>query len=198
LERCVEEIRSRLDHPVVDSDAHFIEFMPEVNEHMRDLADPSALAAFEQIGEMIKLSGVSWRFAGLHFAFLEGGVNWACSLYADLMDHWAKRNKEDIQNDNPAHLEATASTGITGSQDIHDVFTNRYHFGCEARDPLNASAFSTRLPLGGSRFEHRAIEDARVVAQVELQRMGEAAGLELLFREQPLAVRFVGGRRVGP
>ena len=396
-ERSVEEIKSRLDHPVIDSDAHFIEFMPEVNEHLRDLAGPKAVAAFEQLGAMIKLArgmpkeqqrqagavrapwwafptrntldratmmlprmlyerldeigldfslvypsygtfpvnyedeelrragcrafnrhiahafgdyldrfapvatipmhtpeeavdeieyavtelglkavmlpsyvrrpyegeglprGASWvdffcfdspydfdpvwakceelgvaptfhttgygwgsrissqnymanhignfacagegiaralfmsgvpvRFPRLRFAFLEGGVNWACSLYADLIGHFAKRNKDAIQNYNPAHLDRPlledyfkrygsesvvkqldrldetlyilsdpdedpesldefAQMGITRREDIREVFTDRFHFGCEADDPLNASAFSTRLPMG--------------------------------------------------
>ena len=34
-----------------------------------------------------------------HFAFLEGGVAWACSLFADLIGHWEKRNGP---NDRPA------------------------------------------------------------------------------------------------
>src|ERR1700683_2736065 len=32
------------------------------------------------------------RFPSLKFAFLEGGVGWGCSLYNDLIGHWAKRN----------------------------------------------------------------------------------------------------------
>jgi predicted TIM-barrel fold metal-dependent hydrolase len=39
------------------------------------------------------LGGVTERFPGLNFAFLEGGVGWACNLYADLFGHWEKRNR---------------------------------------------------------------------------------------------------------
>jgi predicted TIM-barrel fold metal-dependent hydrolase len=39
------------------------------------------------------LGGVTERFPALNFAFLEGGVGWACGLYADLMGHWEKRNR---------------------------------------------------------------------------------------------------------
>jgi len=36
---------------------------------------------------------VTERFPGLNFAFMEGGVGWACNLYSDLMGHWEKRNR---------------------------------------------------------------------------------------------------------
>jgi predicted TIM-barrel fold metal-dependent hydrolase len=39
------------------------------------------------------LGGVSERFPELNFAFLEGGVGWACNLYSDLIGHWEKRNR---------------------------------------------------------------------------------------------------------
>jgi predicted TIM-barrel fold metal-dependent hydrolase len=40
------------------------------------------------------LGGVTQRFPELNFGFLEGGVGWACNLYADLMGHWEKRNRK--------------------------------------------------------------------------------------------------------
>jgi predicted TIM-barrel fold metal-dependent hydrolase len=40
------------------------------------------------------LGGVTQRFPDLNFGFLEGGVGWACNLYADLMGHWEKRNRK--------------------------------------------------------------------------------------------------------
>jgi predicted TIM-barrel fold metal-dependent hydrolase len=39
------------------------------------------------------MGGVTQRFPALNFGFLEGGVGWACGLYADLMGHWEKRNR---------------------------------------------------------------------------------------------------------
>jgi hypothetical protein len=38
-------------------------------------------------------------------AFLEGGVGWACGLYADLIGHWKKRNREALEEVNPANLD---------------------------------------------------------------------------------------------
>jgi hypothetical protein len=48
---------------------------------------------------------VTRRFPRLRFAFLEGGVSWACGLLAALISHWEKRNKESIQELNPANLD---------------------------------------------------------------------------------------------
>ncbi len=54
----------------------------------------------------IFLDGVTRRFPGLNFAFLEGGVGWAAQLYNDLFEHWEKRNL-DFMKDNldPAKLD---------------------------------------------------------------------------------------------
>ena len=49
--------------------------------------------------------GVTRRFPDLNFAFLEGGVGWACMLYADLVGHWEKRNGEAIKSTHPARLD---------------------------------------------------------------------------------------------
>src|SRR2546426_662595 len=49
--------------------------------------------------------GVTRRFPDLNFAFLEGGVGWACMLYADLIGHWEKRNGQAIQSTRPTALD---------------------------------------------------------------------------------------------
>src|SRR5213595_1679617 len=49
--------------------------------------------------------GVTRRFPDLNFAFLEGGVGWACMLYADLVGHWEKRNGEAIKSTHPSRLD---------------------------------------------------------------------------------------------
>jgi len=52
--------------------------------------------------------GVTRRFPDLNFAFLEGGVGWACMLYADLVGHWEKRNRRAIESTNPSRLDRAA------------------------------------------------------------------------------------------
>jgi hypothetical protein len=53
----------------------------------------SMLAEGQQsLAKSLFLGGVTRRFPALNFAFLEGGVAWAASLYSDLIGHWEKRN----------------------------------------------------------------------------------------------------------
>lgn len=60
--------------------------------------------AGEAVCKALFLGGVTRRFPRLKFAFLEGGVGWACSLYSDLIGHWKKRNPEALAAVNPANL----------------------------------------------------------------------------------------------
>ncbi|HEU5193421.1 MAG TPA: amidohydrolase family protein, partial [Methylomirabilota bacterium] len=53
-------------------------------------------SASEATAKAIFFGGVTRRFPGLNFAFLEGGVGWACGLYADLIGHWEKRNRQAL------------------------------------------------------------------------------------------------------
>jgi hypothetical protein len=118
--------------------------------------------------------------------FLEGGVGWACALYSDLIGHWKKRNRDALEEVNPANLnrpllaqlmrqyggkwlenkvdgiestlqsEHTVATGglrelddysackIKQGEDIRDLFTKNFYFGCEADDPLNSYAFNRK------------------------------------------------------
>lgn len=62
-------------------------------------------AALEALCKSIFLAGVTRRFPGLNFAFLEGGVAWACILYSDLIGHWKKRNRDALEEVNPANLD---------------------------------------------------------------------------------------------
>ncbi len=65
-------------------------------------------AAGEAVCKSLFLGGVTRRFPALKFAFLEGGVGWACMLYSDLISHWKKRNLAALDNTNPANLDVEA------------------------------------------------------------------------------------------
>src|SRR5262249_26160322 len=56
----------------------------------------------------LSFGGVRRRFRDLNFACLEGGVGWACMLYADLIGHWEKRNRQAIESTNPNKLDRSA------------------------------------------------------------------------------------------
>ena len=122
---------------------------------------------------------------------LPGG---ACSLYADMIGHWEKRNPKGMDNYNPANLnkellmdlyrrygrklvegkleqagrmyglladhpenvamlDEWAPCQIEKPEDIRDLFIPNFYFGCEADDPINASAFNTKMNPFGARLK---------------------------------------------
>jgi predicted TIM-barrel fold metal-dependent hydrolase len=169
-------------------------------------------AAGEATARSLFFAGVPRRYPNLRLAFQEGGIALACSLYADILGHYAKRNAEAIHSYNPealdwdhfgdlverfatgrarderarvrygmnllmeperdpARIDEFASTGIRGPEDVIDIFTRQYHFGCEADDPMNALAFNRELNPRGARLRavfasdigHWDVPDIRVV-----------------------------------
>jgi hypothetical protein len=62
-------------------------------------------ASMEAQCRSLFLGGVTRRFPELAFGLLEGGVSWACQLYADLVGHWEKRNRESIRHLDPARID---------------------------------------------------------------------------------------------
>ena len=65
-------------------------------------------SAGHAVAKALFFGGVTRRFPDLNFAFLEGGVGWACMLYADLIGHWEKRNRQAIESTNPSQLDRAA------------------------------------------------------------------------------------------
>ena len=66
------------------------------------------------LAKSLFLGGVTRRFPELRFAFLEGGVAWAASLYADLVGHWEKRNHEAMHHLDPAGIDRTLLFELVG------------------------------------------------------------------------------------
>jgi predicted TIM-barrel fold metal-dependent hydrolase len=62
-------------------------------------------ASQELLCRSLFLGGVTRRFPQLAFGLLEGGVGWACSLFADLIGHWEKRNRKAILELDPANVD---------------------------------------------------------------------------------------------
>jgi predicted TIM-barrel fold metal-dependent hydrolase len=69
-------------------------------------------AAGEASCRGLLMGGAPMRFPDLKFSFLEGGVAWACQLFADTLGHWAKRNKDSIGNYDPAALDRPALASL--------------------------------------------------------------------------------------
>src|SRR5262245_7551161 len=65
-------------------------------------------SAGHAVAKALFFGGVTRRFPDLNFAFLEGGVGWACMLYADLIGHWEKRNRAALESTNPGKLDRAA------------------------------------------------------------------------------------------
>ena len=62
--------------------------------------------ASHAFAKALVLGGVTHRFPQLRFAFLEGGVGWACNLVADLIGHWERRRKEAVESQvRPTNLD---------------------------------------------------------------------------------------------
>ena len=62
-------------------------------------------ASMEAQCRSLFMGGVTHRFPELAFGLLEGGVSWACQLYADIVSHWEKRNRETIEQLDPARID---------------------------------------------------------------------------------------------
>jgi predicted TIM-barrel fold metal-dependent hydrolase len=197
--------------------------------------------AGEAVAKGLFLGGVTRRFPTLKFAFLEGGVGWACSLYSDLIGHWKKRNRRALEEVNPANLDhklmrelferfggsqlaerldrsavfdglgATATgnvkdlddfaaCGIEHAEDIRELFTRNFYFGCEADDPINAWAFNSRVnpyrarikTLLGSDIGHFDVVNMNEVLEEAYELVDDGLITEADFREFVFAnpVRF--------
>ncbi len=50
------------------------------------------------------LGGVAHRFPTLNFGFMEGGVSWACQMVNDMIEHWEKRTRGNLQYPNATNV----------------------------------------------------------------------------------------------
>jgi len=174
------------------------------------------------------LGGVTRRFPKLRFSFLEGGVGWARSLFADLIGHWEKRNIKALSNYDPANINQELLTelsrryggkvlggrenvkgrevsgmrpgdpsddfercAISSKDDFREIFLKPFFFGCEADDPITASAFDTRRnPLSarlnaiyGSDIGHFDVPDMSEVTAEAFEAVEHGAMTEEDFRD---------------
>ena len=191
-------------------------------------------AAGEALCKALFFGGVTRRFPTLRFGFLECGVGWACSLYADMIGHWEKRNGKAMENYNPANLnheqlldlyqryggkmvegkleqlrQGTGGSMLAGTkedpatiddwwrcgiekpEDIKNLFVPHFYFGCEADDPMNASAFNTTVNPFGAKLKavfssdigHWDVPDMTEVTEEAYELVEEGKIAEADFRE---------------
>ena len=101
-------------------------------------------------------------------------------------------------DDPGSHPDEFAESGISGPEDIEQIFRERFFFGCEADDPMNALAFSRKInprhielqAVFASDIGHWDVADFRDV----LPEAWELIEKELLDLDQ--FQRFMGGNVV--
>ena len=112
-----------------------------VYNHVNGLA-----AAHESLCKSLFLSGVTHRFPELRVGFLEGGVAWACMLYASLAGHYDKRNRDAIRELDPDALDVEELAGWLaryGDAEVQGRLGElRDYFGRPAARPANVDEFA--------------------------------------------------------
>jgi predicted TIM-barrel fold metal-dependent hydrolase len=86
-------------------------------------------AAGHAVSKAIFLGGVTRRVPGLRFAFLEGGVGWACQLFGDLIEHWERRSARALERMDPRKLDRALLMSLAEKHGDPDVVA-----ALEARD----------------------------------------------------------------
>jgi predicted TIM-barrel fold metal-dependent hydrolase len=77
-------------------------------------------ASMEAQCRSLFMGGVTHRFPQLAFGMLEGGVSWACQLYADIVGHWEKRNHRSIHHLDPARIDTALVAKLFAEHgDVH-------------------------------------------------------------------------------
>jgi predicted TIM-barrel fold metal-dependent hydrolase len=71
-------------------------------------------AGTEAVCRSLFFGGAMTRFPELRFAFLEGGVAWACNLLADLVSHYEKRNMDALAHYDPRNLDRAQLEELVG------------------------------------------------------------------------------------
>ena len=97
-------------------------------------------AANEAFCKALFMGGVTRRFPALNFAFLEGGVSWACQLFSDLIEHWEKRGSDALAHIDPANMDRELLVALF-----------RQHGG-----PWAGRDLETELAEGGNRATNQA------------------------------------------
>ena len=100
----------------------------------------------ESLAKSLFMSGVTARFPSLRVGFLEGGVAWACSLFADLIGHWEKRNAEAIVDLDPDRLDVDALMKYVDEYGTDEVVAQtdrlRAYFSRPAARPAQLDEFA--------------------------------------------------------
>jgi predicted TIM-barrel fold metal-dependent hydrolase len=82
-------------------------------------------AAADSICKSIFMGGVTRRFPSLNFAFLEGGVGWACTQLSDMVSHWEKRGGANIGQLDPDRVDVPYLLELVDEYGTDEMRSNR-------------------------------------------------------------------------
>jgi len=104
------------------------------------------------------------------------------------------------RGEDPALLDEWKPSGITSPEEIRDIFTRRFYFGCEGDDPMNTLAFDTKgspfnakfYALYGSDLGHWDVPDMSDAAHEAYELVEDGLLSEADFRDMVFtnAVKF--------
>jgi len=69
------------------------------------------------------------------------------------LGHGAAQRMNEAWTINPSALDDYSACGIETAEDIRELFTRNFYFGCEADDPINAWAFNAKVNPYGARLK---------------------------------------------
>ena len=162
----------------------------------------SVAQAQEGLAKSLFLAGVTRRFPQLNFGFLECGAAWACSLYADLVGHYEKRNLGAMEYVDPAQLDVPQM--MDNFDAYADPFTKKHRDKVEGyyrRDfaPLPERDDFWRVEIADKRGDRGSLRQSllrRMRGRRSLGRLGLQHQGEPLRRQAPSHVR-IGCRPLG-
>jgi predicted TIM-barrel fold metal-dependent hydrolase len=129
-----------------------------VHNHLGNFA-----LAQESTCRSLFMGGVPRRFPELRFAFLEGGVAWGCQLFADILGHFEKRNREAVTCYDPREFDLELCSELFDRFATGPIAARRKAYEETAallkRQPADH-------PLGYDDFAEARIGSARDVADV--------------------------------
>ena len=112
--------------------------------HIGHFADGS-----QAFAKALFFGGVTRRFPKLRVALLEGGADWGSHVYTHLVDRFEKRNRNAVQNYNPAHADVELLAALFEQYGGDLVKKHPVNKATLLRDSLGASALPhSREPEG--------------------------------------------------
>ncbi len=94
-----------------------------VHNHLGNFA-----AAQEGVCRSLVMGGVPARFPDLRLAFLEGGATWAAQLFADLVGHFQKRNRDAVVQYDDSRIDLKLAMELFDSYATDPIVTRRERF----------------------------------------------------------------------